>query len=177
MGSLRTTEFVDRLKSRYVTVSPHREVAQQRGVVGRIDAEGYLLWASAWLGRDLKRLRETGRLYGQEWEDRNLLAYLLWERGAFTNEEIGGIFGMGYSAVSHLVKRMKGKLKEDEKYAKNGILSIHKTRCDPLIQMSIASGGGGACVAEEGLNMTKAQSLFEEMSCETMAKGMERDFF
>ena len=40
--------------------------------------------------RGLKRLRETGRRYGQEREDRDLLAYLLWERGAFMNEKIGG---------------------------------------------------------------------------------------
>ena len=46
-----------------------------------------------------------------------------------------------------------------------------------VIQVSIASGGGGACVAEEGLNMTKSQALFEEMSCETVAKGVDRDFF
>ena len=115
---LGTTEFVDRIKSRYVRVKPHRKVSQQRGAVGRIDAEGYLLRASAWLGRDLKRFREMGRLYGEEREDRDLLVYLLWERGAFTNEKIGGFLGMSCSAVSHIVRRVKGKLREDKKYRK-----------------------------------------------------------
>ncbi|MFH1488421.1 MAG: hypothetical protein ABII06_05915, partial [Pseudomonadota bacterium] len=109
-----TTEFVDTIRSRYVTVKPHREVTQQRGMVGRIDAEGYLARASALLGRDLKRFRETGRLYGEEREDRDILVYLLWERGAFTNEEIGGFFGVSYSAVSHIVRRVKSQLREDK---------------------------------------------------------------
>jgi len=46
-----------------------------------------------------------------------------------------------------------------------------------VIQVSIASSGSGACVAEEGLNMTKAQALFEQMGCETVAKRVNRDFF
>jgi putative transposase len=115
---LGTTEFEDRIKSRYVTVKPHREVSQQKGMVGRIDAEAYLGQASGLLGRDLKRFRETGRLYGEEREDRDILVYLLWERGAFTNEEIGGIFGVSYSAVSHIVRRVKSQLREDKNYQK-----------------------------------------------------------
>ena len=65
-----TMDFVDRIKSRYVTVKPHREVSQQTGMVGRIEAEEYLRRASALLGRDLNRFRQTGRLYGEEREDR-----------------------------------------------------------------------------------------------------------
>jgi hypothetical protein len=45
-----------------------------------------------------------------------------------------------------------------------------------VIQMCIASGGG-ACVAEEGLNMTKAQALLKQMSGKAVAKGVDRDFF
>jgi DNA-directed RNA polymerase specialized sigma24 family protein len=44
--------------------------------------------------------------------------YLLWERGAFTNEEIGTIFGVSYSAVSHIVRRVKSQLREDKNYQK-----------------------------------------------------------
>ncbi len=73
---------------------------------------------SAFLGRDLKRFKETKRLYGEEKEDRGILVYLLWERGSFTNDEIGGVFGVSYSAVSHIVRRVKSQLREDKKYRK-----------------------------------------------------------
>ena len=46
-----------------------------------------------------------------------------------------------------------------------------------VTQMCIASSGSGACVAEEGLNMTKAQALLKQMSGKAVAKGVDRDFF
>jgi hypothetical protein len=46
-----------------------------------------------------------------------------------------------------------------------------------ITQMSIASGGGGACMAKEGLNMTQAQPPLKQMSGEAVAKGVDRDFF
>ena len=46
-----------------------------------------------------------------------------------------------------------------------------------VIQVRIAGSGGGACVAEEGLNMTKAQALLKQMGGKTVAKGVNRGFF
>ena len=46
-----------------------------------------------------------------------------------------------------------------------------------ITQVSIASGGGGACMAKEGLNMTQAQAPLKQMSGEAVAKGVDRDFF
>ncbi|MFX0046422.1 MAG: hypothetical protein ACFE8Z_11285, partial [Candidatus Hermodarchaeota archaeon] len=62
------------------------------------------------------RFRETWRFYGEEKEDRDILAYLLCERGAFTNEKIGGFFGVSYSAVSHIVRTVKCQLKENRRW-------------------------------------------------------------
>jgi putative transposase len=115
---LGSAGFVDKIKSRYVSEKPHREVSQQRGMVGRMDVEDYLRKASALLGRDLNRFREAGRLYGEEKEDRDILVYLLWQRGTFTNEEIGRFFGVGYSAVSHIVRRTKGRVRAEARYQK-----------------------------------------------------------
>ena len=56
----------------------------------------------------------TTGLYGEEREDRDVLVYMLWERGVFTNEETGNFFAMSYSAVSYVVRRIKGRLKEDK---------------------------------------------------------------
>jgi len=42
-----------------------------------------------------------------------------------------------------------------------------------ITQMSIASGGGGACMAKEGLNMTQAQAALKQMSGEAVTKGVD----
>ena len=89
-----------------------------KGEVGRVDVEVFLNSASRLLEFDLKRIREAGRLYGKEKEGRDLLIYLLWERGAFTNEEIGEFLGVTYPAVSHIARKVKCQLNKDRDYVK-----------------------------------------------------------
>ena len=40
------------------------------------------------------------------------MVYALWEKGLFRNEEIGQVYGLSYSAVSHIVKDVKVRIKE-----------------------------------------------------------------
>ena len=42
-----------------------------------------------------------------------------------------------------------------------------------LSQVSIASGCGGARMAEQALNMAQAQAPFEQMGRKTVTKGMD----
>ncbi len=44
-------------------------------------------------------------------------------------------------------------------------------------QVRITCSCGGTGVAEQGLNMTQAQALFEQMGSETVSKGVDRYFF
>ena len=44
-------------------------------------------------------------------------------------------------------------------------------------QVGISCGGGGAGVAEQLLNMTQTQALFEQMGRETVSKRVDRYFF
>ncbi len=113
---LGTGQFVDRIKARYASKKPHREVPQQRGLVGRISAEEVLEQASGFLHCDVHRFKKVGRLYGEDKENRDLLVFFLWERGAYTNAEIGEVFGVGYTAVSHIVKKVKDKMKSHRDY-------------------------------------------------------------
>lgn len=113
-----THQFVDMVKSKYVSERPHPEVPQQRGLIGRIDTKMILNKGSQLLRCDMARFREVSRLYGEDKENRDLLVYLLWQRGAFTNAEIGGIFGVTYTAVSHIVKKVKGQLRTDRNYGR-----------------------------------------------------------
>ena len=46
-----------------------------------------------------------------------MLVFMLGEGGAFTNAEIGEVFGVSYTAVSHIVNRVKGQLALDRGYS------------------------------------------------------------
>ncbi len=43
--------------------------------------------------------------------------------------------------------------------------------------MGIACGGGGAGVAEQALDMTQTEALFEQVRGEAVAQRVDRDFF
>jgi hypothetical protein len=43
--------------------------------------------------------------------------------------------------------------------------------------MSIACGGGGTGVAEQALDMSQTEALFEQVRGEAVAQRMEGDFF
>ncbi len=85
-------------------------------MMGRINGESYLTRVSELLGRDMNRIKRAQSLRGEEREDRDLLVYLLWKRGAFTNEEVGDFFGMSYSAISHIVRRVRDEMAQSKKY-------------------------------------------------------------
>jgi REP element-mobilizing transposase RayT len=50
--------------------------------------------------------------------NRDLLIYLLWSTGWYNNQEIGNLFGIGYSSVSRRVSSMKSKISKDNEINK-----------------------------------------------------------
>jgi hypothetical protein len=64
------------------------------------------------------RFKRAGRLFGEDKDLRDLLVFFLWERGSYTNREIGEVFSLGYTSVSHIVKKVKNHLKANSKYGK-----------------------------------------------------------
>jgi len=105
---LATSQFLDSIKTRYASGRLHREIPQQRGIVGRGKAEALLKQTLA------DRSRNGGRLYDEKKEERDLRLFLLWQAGSFTNQEIGEMFGISYTAVSHIVKQARNRMKTDQ---------------------------------------------------------------
>ena len=64
---------------------------------------------------DLNRYIYSKRLRGSDKQNRDLIVYLIWNKGRLTNVEIEKLFGMCYSAVSLSVKSIKKKLDKDKK--------------------------------------------------------------
>jgi chromosomal replication initiation ATPase DnaA len=54
-------------------------------------------------------------LHGIDKHKRDLMIYLLRNKGLMTNEQLGRLFNISYSAVSHRVKIFKEKLINDKK--------------------------------------------------------------
>jgi len=61
-------------------------------------------------GCDVEYFVNAKRLSGADKEIRDLLLYGVWRTGELKNENIGGLFGLSYSGVSHAVKSAKLKL-------------------------------------------------------------------
>jgi hypothetical protein len=71
---------------------------------------------------------KNGRLPGEKKQERNLLIYLLWKKGRFRIKEIGRFFGIGYSAISHIVRLTESELgiKSIDKEKEQKINSLYK---------------------------------------------------
>lgn len=105
--------FVEDIRSSRGGIVAHKEIPQLKKVLGSIDLKGAAKHAAALLGREMNGYTPGQRVRGGMKEDRDLVVYALWEMGAFRNEEIGQVFGVSYSAVSHIVRDVKEHIKKD----------------------------------------------------------------
>jgi putative transposase len=112
---LGSAGFVESIRLSRGGTAPHKEIPQQKKVLRSIDLMGAAKRASALLGREMNGYAPGQRVRGEIKEDRDLVLYALWEIGAFQNEEIGQVFGVSYSAVSHIVRDMKEQIKKDSR--------------------------------------------------------------
>ena len=104
---LGSKQFVEAIKDSYLPTAPHKEIPHQKKVARDIDSGVLLEKAATVLGADLKRFKNSGKVSAQDVLDRDLLLYLVWQQGHQTNQQIGDLFGLTYSAVSRRVSIFK----------------------------------------------------------------------
>lgn len=92
--------FVESIKERFLPEVPDREIPQQRLEARRSFSEHDLSRAANELGCDLMAFRKSARISAQDVENRDLLIYLIWQSGGWTNQAIGDRLGLTYPAVS-----------------------------------------------------------------------------
>jgi putative transposase len=107
---LGSKQFVEKIRKKYADATPDVSLPQQRQVARTFDAKSYLLKGEQIFGCNLEHFVHAKRLSGAEKQIRDLLLYGIWKTGQLKNEEIGGLFGLSYSGVSHSVKSAKLKL-------------------------------------------------------------------
>jgi hypothetical protein len=77
-----------------------------------VDVEMALSQAAKLLGCEVEEFRSGGRVSPQRSLERDMLLYLIRQMGILTDQQLGEMFGLGYSAVSRRAGILKAKLQE-----------------------------------------------------------------
>jgi REP element-mobilizing transposase RayT len=111
-------KFVKRIKDRYMVSDPDPAIPQQKSVIRDSDPSELLSKASKILQCDLEGIIVSPRVRESDKLNRDILLYLLWQEGKYTNEKIGNILGLTHSAVSRRVSITKKKMAQDKDFRK-----------------------------------------------------------
>ena len=112
LGSKR---FVEKIRKDYLPSETEPGIPQQTQMAKNLDPLRVLRSAQRVLKCDIQRFVQAGRVSGTDKDNRDILIYLLWKTGSLSNNEIGQLFGVSYSAVSHVVRSLKSRMQEDQK--------------------------------------------------------------
>ena len=110
---LRSQKFVYRIQSKYLSEKPDIEIPQKRQVLRDTNPKTILEKAAKVLKCNTNDFLQSARICDSDKLNRDLLIYLLWSTGWYTNQEIGNLFGLGYSSISRRVTLMKSMISED----------------------------------------------------------------
>ncbi len=97
---LGSQKFIDRIKSKYLSENPDVDIPQKRQVLRDTNPENFLKKAARILKCDTDSFLRSSRISDSDKLNRDLLIYLLWSTGWYNNQEIGNLFGLGYSSIS-----------------------------------------------------------------------------
>jgi len=111
---LGSERFVESIKERFLPEVPHREIPSQRQAARRPFSEDDLARAAHALGCDVESFRQSARISARDVDNRDLLIYLMWQSGGWTNQAIGDRFGLSYPAVSRRASIFKNRLNADK---------------------------------------------------------------
>ena len=97
---------------------PHNDLPQQKQLAKDIKADDLLKSAAQILQIDINKYVQAKRLHGIDKQKRDLVVYFLWNKGLMTNEKLGQLFGMSFSAISHCVRSFKDEMNKNKKVKK-----------------------------------------------------------
>jgi putative transposase len=112
---LGAKKFVNKIRTQFLPDIPHNALPQQKQLAKDIKLDDVLKKSAKVIQIDLDNCVQAKRLRGIDKHKRDLLVYLLWNKGLMTNEQLGRFFNISHSAVSHSVKVFKQKMINDKK--------------------------------------------------------------
>ena len=81
------------------------------------------------LQSDLERIKNSPRVSKADQSKRDILLYLLWQDGTYTNLKIGDLLGLTHSAVSRRVAITRKKVSMEPKF--QGQIKAIKSQIKP----------------------------------------------
>ena len=105
-----TQDFIDDIKNRFLKAKRDVELPNKNSLFKDCDINALLKSGSKFLKLDVKSVSRRKRVGVSDRDKRDLLLYMLWKTGRFSNKEIGGHLGLSYSAVSQRAKIMNRKI-------------------------------------------------------------------
>ncbi len=121
---LGAKKFVNRIREQFLPDIPHNDLPQQKQLAKDIKLDDVLKKSAKVVQIDLDKCVQAKRLHGIDKHKRDLIVYLLWNKGLMTNEQLGRLFNISHSAISHSVKIFKEKMVND-KEVKNQFETIN----------------------------------------------------
>ncbi|RZB32182.1 MAG: hypothetical protein SRB1_01801 [Desulfobacteraceae bacterium Eth-SRB1] len=112
---LGAKKFINKIRKQFLPDIPHNDLPQQKQLAKHIKLDDVLKKSAKVVQIDLDKCVQGKRLRGIDKHKRDLLVYLLWNKGLMTNEQLGRLFNISHSAVSHSVKIFKEKMINDKK--------------------------------------------------------------
>jgi putative transposase len=106
--------FIEDIKARFLSDQLNAELPQQRHLLRTDDPRQLIRKAAILLDFDLESIHGRKRLRSPDQkEKRDILMYLLWKTGQFSNQTLGSMLGVSYSAVSKIVGGLKERIRSD----------------------------------------------------------------
>ncbi len=107
---LGSKQFVEKIRKKYLPTRLKPAEPQHKLLSTDVDLESFLAKAERKLNCDVKEFVKADRLSGTDKDKRDLLRYAIWRTaGRMGNAQIGKLFGLSCSAISHSVQRKAGQ--------------------------------------------------------------------
>jgi REP element-mobilizing transposase RayT len=106
--------FINDLKERFLSNQKDVELPQHNRMYRDVDPKIILETACEAMQIDLNGVRNSKRISKALKDKRDLLIYLLWQSGRFSNQQIGTLLGISYSNVSRRIMEIRKKLDKDK---------------------------------------------------------------
>ena len=103
-------EFINDIKAKFLKDHKDVELPHQNNLFKDYDIDSLLDASSKNIGLDIKSACMGKRIGAGDKDKRDLLIYMFWKTGRFSNREIGNLFGLTYSAVSQRAKVITSRL-------------------------------------------------------------------
>lgn len=105
-------KFADFIKDRYL--EPRRqdaELPQLNRALRSEPPESLMERLADLIDSDINVFRDSARLRGKDRDKRDVILYVLWETGRYSNQRIGELLGLNYSTVSKRIHAARSKVK------------------------------------------------------------------